>query len=217
MVLLTGRKADAIVHAKTQVANHPAHGAAGHDPGVFMNLQAAVVAATRRDVTEHLGKAYSVTVVTDALNEVVKCLLPNKTLQRVKRYLRREARKPLDMSVKQHIMHIYRSNTEEIPCCPPAFNNGQCLSDNEIIDILLFGTPKSWQREMDHQGFAPLTKTPTELVEFMERIEMSEDFDGNKKVVAVMKKGNNKKKANNNRNSIPNGSTVGRLVHKLII
>jgi len=59
--------------------------------------------------------------------------------------LRREAKQPLDMSVKQYIMHIYRINTKEIPRCPLVFNNTQCLGDDEIVDILLFGTPKSWQ------------------------------------------------------------------------
>jgi len=62
------------------------------------------------------------------------------------------------MSVKQCIMHIYRINTEEIARCPPAFDRGQCLNDDEIIDILLWGTPKSWQRKMDRQGFDPLAK-----------------------------------------------------------
>jgi len=125
------------------------------------------------------------------LNEVVKNLLPNKTLQRVKR---REARKPIDMGVKQHTMHVYRINTEEIARCPPAFDATQCLTPNEIIDVLLFGTPKSWQCEMDRQGFDPLASTVTQAVEFMERIEMSEDFDGDGKVAAVTKKGNNNKK-----------------------
>jgi len=55
------------------------------------------------------------------------------------------------------------------------------LSDDEIVDILLVGAPKSWQHEMDCQGIDTLTKTPTEAVEFMERIEMSEDFDADKK------------------------------------
>ena len=82
-------------------------------------------------------------MVTSLLNDVVKELLPNKTLQRVKQHLRREARKPLDMSAKQHIMHTCRINTEEIPRCPPAFNNTQCLGDDKIVDILLFGAPKS--------------------------------------------------------------------------
>jgi len=56
------------------------------------------------------------------------------------------------------------------------------LSEDEIIDILLFGAPKSWQREMDRQGFDPLAVAPAETAAFMERIEMSEDFDGDKKV-----------------------------------
>jgi len=97
-------------------------------------LRAAATTATNRDALDHLTKAYGPEVVRDALNKVVKNLLPNKTLQRVKRYLRREARKPVDMSVKQHIMHIYCISTEEIARCPPAFDQNQCLSDDEIID-----------------------------------------------------------------------------------
>jgi len=80
------------------------------------------------------------------------------------------------------------------------------LTPDEIIDILLFGTPKSWQREMDCQGFDPLAKTVTEVVEFMEHIEMSEDFDGDRKVAAVPKKGNNKNKSNNKGNVGADGS-----------
>jgi len=93
-------------------------------------------------------------------------------------------------------MHIYCINTEEIARCPPAFDHTQCLTPDEIIDILLFGTPKSWQREMDRQGFDPVASTVTQVVEFMERIEMSEDFDGDMKVAAATKKGNNKNKSN---------------------
>jgi len=103
-------------------------------------------------------------------------------------------------------MHIYRINTEEIARCPPAFDNTQCLTPDEIIDILLFGTPKSWQREMDRQGFDPLASTVTQVVEFMERIEMSEDFDGDKKVAVVTKKGNNNKDKSNKGNSGADGS-----------
>jgi len=83
--------------------------------------------------------------IQTALNGMVTMLLPNKILQRVKRYLRREARKPIDMTVREHLMHVPRVNTQEIPRLPPNFNNAQSLGDDEIIDILLFGTPKSWQ------------------------------------------------------------------------
>jgi len=144
--------------------------------------------------------------ISRSLYPTVKNLLSNKTLQRVKGCLRREARKPIDMGVKQCIMHICRIKTEEIAHCPPAFDDTQCLTPNKIINILLFGAPKSWQREMDHQGFDPLASTVTQVVEFMERIEMSEDFDGDKKVAPVTKKGNNNKNESNKGNSGADGS-----------
>jgi len=106
------------------------------------------------------------------------------------------------MGAKQHIMHIHRINTEEIARCPPTFDHAQCLTPDEIIDILLFGAPKSWQRKMDRQGCDPLAQTVTKVAEFMESIEMSEDFDGDRKVAAATKKGNN----NNKKKSYNKGS-----------
>jgi len=45
-VLLTAHKADAAVHAETQVSNHPAHGTVRHDAGIFTTLQAAATTAS---------------------------------------------------------------------------------------------------------------------------------------------------------------------------
>jgi len=97
VVLLTKHKVDAIKQC------HPPAGDAAHDAGVLETLRAAVTTASNCKLVDHLHKAYGMDVVTNLLKDVVRDLLPNKTLQRVKRYLRREARKPLDMSVKQHI------------------------------------------------------------------------------------------------------------------
>ena len=135
-------------------------------------------------------------MVTTALNRMMTGLLPNKALQRVKRYLRREARKPFDMNVKSYYLNIMRINSEEIPKLPPHFNDTQSLADDEIVDILLYGTPKSWQKEMDRQGFDPLGHTPMEVVAFMERIEASEEFDADKKTTKVAASNKGKKKAN---------------------
>jgi len=134
-------------------------------------------------------------IINTALQAMATILFPTKILQHVKRYLRREARKPVDMGVREYLMHIICINTQEIPRLPPHFNNAQSLSDDEIVDILLFGTPKSWQREMDRQGLDPLASTPHDVVAFMQRIEMSEDFDSNKKVAKV-NQGKGKKKSN---------------------
>jgi len=47
---------------------------------------------------------------------------------------------------------------------------------------------------MDRQGVDPLASTPHDVVAFMERIEMSEDFDGDKKTTKVVP-GKGKKKS----------------------
>jgi len=119
---------------------------------------------------------------------------PTKIPQRVKRHLRREARKPIDMGMRTYLMHIIRINSQEITRLPPTFNYAQMLSEDEIVDILLFGAPKSWQRKMDCQGFDPLASNPSEVAAFMERIKMSEDFDSDKKATKVVP-GKGKKKS----------------------
>ena len=146
--ILVDKKAEAIVTAELARDNYPPATDVGHIVADFDALRAAVVTAHTPNAWDHLTEAYGPEAVKDSLNKVVKNLLPNKTLRRVKQYLRREARKPMDMGVKQYIMHVYRINTKEIARCPPVFDNAQCLTPDEIIDILLFRTPKSWQREI---------------------------------------------------------------------
>ena len=116
-------------------------------------------------------------MVREAKRELIKGVVPNKIVAMVKRYLRREARKPADMKVRQYYQHLLRVNNDELIQLPP-FRPDQNMGEDELIDILLFGTPKSWTREMDRQGFDPINKALGEVVDFMERIEQAEDFDG---------------------------------------
>ena len=113
----------------------------------------------------------------EAKRALIKGIVPNKIVAMVKRYLRRECRKPPDMKIRAYYQHLLRINNDELPMLPP-FNPAQNMSDDELIDILIYATPKSWMREMDRQGFDPVTKNLQEVVTFMERIEQSEDFDG---------------------------------------
>jgi len=172
---------------------------AGGDAGVIAANAAALTAATNRTLEAYLSDAGDGEyMVSSALNELMTGLLPNKVLQRVKRYLRREARKPFDMNVKSYYMNLMRINSEEIPRLPPHYAETQSLAEDEMVDILLYGTPKSWQKEMDRQGFDPLSHTPMEVVAFMERIETSEEFDSDKKTTKVAASGKGKKKASDN-------------------
>ena len=72
-------------------------------------------------------------------------------------------------------MNIQHMNNEEIPLLPPNFNNAQKIPTDELVDILLFGAPKSWQREMDRQGFDPLTHATQEVIDFTEHIEVNKE------------------------------------------
>jgi len=87
--VLVTKKAKAIVTDELARDNYPAATDAGHIIADFNALRAAVVAANTRDTLDHLSENYGPQVVKDSLNEVIKNLLPNKTLQRVKRYCQR--------------------------------------------------------------------------------------------------------------------------------
>lgn len=145
--------------------------------------------------------------VMDAIHHTLKNLMPTKILQRTKRYLRREARKPVDMKVRECYLRILHINEQELTKLPPKFDDTQQLAGDEITEILLFGTPKSWQKEMDRQGFDPIEHDPAEVVDFMERIENAEEHDNDPKTKTV--NNNNKKdtkKGSNNNNNKNDGS-----------
>ena len=117
-------------------------------------------------------------VIVDTLNQIADSMMPRHALQKVQRYLRREHRKPADMRMHDYYQRPVFINAQELPRLPP-FGAGaqQWFSDADLIDIMLFATPKKWQREMDRMGFNPLTKNTVELLAFMENCEAIEDCD----------------------------------------
>ena len=143
------------------------------------NPEPAQIAARDAILAEHLRDHFAHGQIRQALNHLIQQMVPPKTLLRAKRYMRRECRKPVDMTVRTYYQNLVRMNMEELPHLPP-FGHRQSPGRDEMLDILLFGTPKSWQREMDRQEYDPMTKTPTEVVDFMERIEQSEETEGKK-------------------------------------
>ena len=110
------------------------------------------------------------------LQGMVTRLVPSRALAKVKRHIRRHCRKPADMGIREYFQNLFRINTQEIPALPP-FAANQAFRDDEFIDIILFGTPTSWAREMDRQGFDPMDHTVEEVVTFMEQLESAEVHD----------------------------------------
>ena len=117
-----------------------------------------------------------------ALQATTKLVCPYKALEKQKRYMRRKMRKPADMKVRQYVNHLFRINYDELPLLPP-FGLQQSLSIEELMDIVLFGIPKSWIKEMDRQDFDPFRDTTTisKVVAFCERLESAEDFTPDQK------------------------------------
>jgi hypothetical protein len=167
-----------------------------------MAMEAAIAAApdvAAGNVIRAAGPAphQDVAHCEPALDFVVSQLMPRKVLAKVKRDVRRNMRKPHDMKVRQYYQNLYRINFEELPNLPP-FHVGQALTNDELVDVLLFGTPKSWQKEMDKQGFDPVEGTLDDLVTMMENIEASEEFVGDKSE-------SNKKKGSSSSNNNTKG------------
>ena len=165
-------------------------------------LEGAARAAVEANGVDHYRHVDHITV---ALNTVLASILPAKILARVKRSLRREMRKPIGMKVRAYYNNLVRINLEEVVRLPP-FDPAQSLSDDELIDIILYGTPKSWEREMDRQGFDPMVKTLPDVVDFLEQIENAEAFDAQNSKVESKKKssssnGNSKSKDKDSKGS----------------
>ena len=185
------------LHVSTYVTRKPIMEACMRT-GPLASFRSAVHVCAKARYTEALDAAYVVdagagdTVASDAvkangidhyvLNQhldvalglVLTNLLPRKILARVKRHMRRDMRKPMDMKIRSYYQNILRVNNEELPNLPP-YGAGQRLSQDELLDIVLFGTPRSWQNEMERQGFDPMDKQLHEVIDFMENLENTED------------------------------------------
>jgi hypothetical protein len=100
------------------------------------------------------------------------------------------------MSVRQYYQNLYRINNQEIPNLPP-FGEHQNFREDEFIDIILYGTPGSWAREMERQGFDPMDHTAEEVVAFMEQLESAESHEKTATKVEAKKsdKSSSKKKS----------------------
>ena len=137
-------------------------------------------------------------MVNKAIHKIVAFMTPTHGLQRVKRYLRRYCRKPADMTVREFWANFQRINNEEIPNMPPLYDATQSLKRDELIDILLYSLPKSWQGEMNKQNYDPFGGSVQDLIDFAERMETAEALDAKasgRKQESSAKKSSDKKRS----------------------
>ena len=114
-----------------------------------------------------------------AMRHVLAQAIPPSAVKKVKKCIRRDCRKPSDMSVREFYEKILYVNNEEIPLLPtfktdPVEN---MLSDDELVDILMCAAPNSWERELERLGFDPADHPSNEVLLKLEQIEAAESFD----------------------------------------
>ena len=98
----------------------------------------AILDAGFLDPSNHLHS-----VTWDSCKTVLTKSMPRRILACVKRQVRCEMRKPKAMKVRPHFQHLLRHNMEYLPNLPP-FKANQGLPADELLDVPLCGTPKSW-------------------------------------------------------------------------
>ena len=133
--------------------------------------------------------------VTSAVNAIVTMIAPTKALALAKRQLRREVRKPSNMSIRQFVNRIRTINDVEMKRLPPF---EQSLERDEILEILYHAVPASWRSEMERQGYDYSTSSATNFIIFCERLEQAATHESNFiKVQGSAKKPAGKQKPNN--------------------
>ena len=110
-------------------------------------------------------------MVATGKQAVMNYMAPTKALSKQQIWMRCLCRKPKEMTTKAFYSHLIQINNEELPNIPPAFDRGQRLKEDDLIDIILNSIPKCWLLEFKRISFNPTEKNIEELLQQCERME----------------------------------------------
>ena len=83
-------------------------------------------------------------------------------------------RKPRSMTTREYIARVNQINSY-LTSFPP-FQRNQALPEDEVLDLLEFGVPSTWQKEFWRQGYDPISKSISEFTDFCELLEFTKDL-----------------------------------------
>jgi hypothetical protein len=138
-------------------------------------------------------------MIKPVLKLTIKMVCPYKALEKQKCFMRRKMHKPADMKTRIFVNHLHRINFNELPQLPP-FATGQELSNDQLLDIILFGIQKSWVKEMDKQDFDPFDREDIQaVIQSCECMESAEDTNHTQKSGSTSKNSHKKTMFSNNK------------------
>ena len=145
----------------------------------------------------------------EVMEALTKHVFPNKALQKQKRYMRRVLRKPRELSTRDFVSRVCEINN--LLTQFPGATNESKLPDDELLDLLEFGMPNSWQRSMTLQDFDPVDHSIQEFVSFCERLEATDPEE----VIPKRDQNNDSNSSNNKKRKNNSGSSGSKscLLH----
>ena len=128
------------------------------------------------------GLTQTVNNFNRAMEAVGKHVFPAQAAKLQKRYLRRFVRKPMGMTSRMFVARVQDELNNYLPHFPSQVPGEpiQKLDDDEIIDLMEFGVPRSWQKKMEEHNFDSTNTTIGEFLAFCERMERIETMDNAK-------------------------------------
>lgn len=109
------------------------------------------------------------------LMEVGKAVFPINAYGLQKQAMRRFMRKPKDMKIRFYVERMLELN-KYLVYFPVKVGEAAAtpMPDDDIMDILKFGIPNTWQHRMIELGFDAQASTPSEFIELCQRISYGE-------------------------------------------
>ena len=130
-------------------------------------------AKTAFENAAQLQGAHTNAAFQECLHAVTMDVFPPKALLNQKRFMRRFLRKNQDMRAKDYIARVCEIHSY-LPLFPT--NSGreaEKLPTDELLDLLEFGVPLKWQRDIHLHGFEPQEGLVKDFAAFCERLESS--------------------------------------------
>ena len=131
------------------------------------------LAAFNRESANHATETNQAFLLS--LQGLVKHVLPPYALANQKRYLRRHLRKPRTMKFQSFVSRVVEINNY-LARFPP-FSPNQVLSDDELVELIFYGMPKSWIAHFHKSNLDLATFDVSTLSAYGQRMETSEDIE----------------------------------------
>jgi hypothetical protein len=142
--------------------------------------------------------------------KVAGAVFPIRSYLTQKQAMRRFMRKPKDMKIREYVDRLLEINRYLAFFPTNTGERATVLPDDEIMDILMYGIPNTWQKRIVELNFDAQAHTPNEFIEMCERISYGESFNEGttSKPKVAFQEQNNKGKNNKKKppTANPNGS-----------